>query len=391
MSPYTPRYPGPRWAIAFGSQEDESGFALEELYRCMQTFLPYVIEVHPAHEIDPQTFSGHLILLGTPADNLHLQALERWGKLHLPVYSQGFGLHNSPSSFDPSLHRVIIAGRSPAGVLHAVETFNARILGNLFPREPDQDRLRRCLDTMNTFSIQEAPAIPERGLWTWGYVIHDFRRFLDAMARLRFNCLTIWNDIPPLNARQIIETAHTRGIKIILGFPWGWGMDYNLADPIDRQKIQTLVLKHFQQHIQPLRPDGIYFQSLTEHNDLVLNGQTVASLTCELVNQTSAALYALEPGLDIRFGLHATSIRECYRDLRNLTRVSPSFGRMPGRCHSITRPPWKSTACPSSKPLSMPVPWQPSGKIPLLPWSPKAGPLSTGRTNSNTTARTCSV
>jgi hypothetical protein len=318
MSPYIPRYQGPRWSIAYGSQEDETNFALEELYRAVQSFLPYVLEVQPAWQVDPLTFSGHLILLGTPQDNLHVQKLEETGRLQLPPHLQGISLQCSTSTTNASLRRVTVAGRSPAGVLHAVETFITHVLSDLWPEEADQDILRASLDTLPTFSLNESPAIPERGLWTWGYVIYDYRRFLDHMARLRFNCLTIWNDIPPLNTRQLIDYAHERGIKIILGFPWGWGMDYDLADPEARQQIQALAIKHYQKHIQTLKPDGIYFQSLTEHNHLELAGRSVASLTCDLVNQVAARLYTLEPALDIRFGLHATSIRQRFNDLAEL-------------------------------------------------------------------------
>lgn len=318
MSPYIPRYPGPRWSIAYGDSEGVSGFALEELYRTLQSFLPYVVEVLPASQFQPGSQPGNVILLGTPEDNLHLNASFQQGQHSLPADIQGFRLECTPALSDPSLHCLLLAGNSSTGVLQAVETFNARVLGKLFSDANPLGLLRRSLDEMEPMTIQETPSIPERGLWTWGYVIYDYRRFLDNMARLKFNCLTIWNDIPPINSRQLIDYAHGRGIKIILGFPWGWGMDFDLANPTDRQKIQAMVVDHYRQHIQPLAPDGIYFQSLTEHNQLEMQGRSVASLTCELVNQVAQQLLALEPGLDIRFGLHATSIRQNYGDLADL-------------------------------------------------------------------------
>ncbi len=174
------------------------------------------------------------------------------------------------------------------------------------------------MDSLGDCSLQEIPAVPERGLWSWGYVIYDYVRFLDNLARLRFNRLTIWNDLPPVNCREVIAYAHSRGLRLSLGFPWGWGMDYDLADPGDRQKIQDQVVEHYARYIQPQQPDGIYFQTLTEHHLLELGGRSVAGLTCELVNQTATSLYALSPKLDIRFGLHATSIRQNYREFLNL-------------------------------------------------------------------------
>ena len=64
--------------------------------------------------------------------------------------------------------------------------------------------------------------------------------------------------------------------------------------------------------------DGIYFQTLTEHSQTVINGKTVAMWACELVNEVASALYAEEPNLYIQFGLHATSIRDHYSDLKSL-------------------------------------------------------------------------
>jgi hypothetical protein len=140
---------------------------------------------------------------------------------------------------------------------------------------------------------------------------------------LRLNCLTLWNDYPPVNCQSLIDYAHNRGIKVILGFHWGWGLAFNLASSHDRVLIQNQVLQHFQQFIAPLHPDGIYFQTLTEHNQLSFGDQSVAALACELVNQISARLFQIEPELDIRFGLHATSIRDHYNQLADLdTRVT---------------------------------------------------------------------
>ena len=79
--------------------------------------------------------------------------------------------------------------------------------------------LREAFDALPEFSRTEAPVIENRGVWTWGYVIYDYRRFFDNMARLKMNRLAVWNDVPPINCRQFIPYAHSRGIKVILGFP----------------------------------------------------------------------------------------------------------------------------------------------------------------------------
>jgi hypothetical protein len=339
MTPYTPRYPGPRWSLIYGSRTGVSGFALNELQRAVQARLPYVLPVLPAQETAWEALQEHAILLGTPKDNpLVARCLNESGLslgvpgTHVGVPGTHVGVPGTPDGYpasclaqvlpapwNPERHIVLLTGSAPEGVLHAVEVFNSRILcGTALPDKLEPGRLRQALDAIADCTIQEAPAVPERGLWTWGYVIYDYVRFLDNLARLHLNRLTIWNDVPPVNCHDVIAAAHQRGVQLCLGFPWGWGMDYDLADPADRRKIQDQVIEHYARHIQPQQPDGIYFQTLTEHNQLELGGKSVAALTCELVNRTASALYELTPGLDIRFGVHATSIRQNYREFIHL-------------------------------------------------------------------------
>lgn len=319
MSPYIPRYQGPRWTIVYGNYEGVTTFALDELYRSMQACLPYVLVIQSGQDFSNEANKEHAVLLGTPESNPFIQTLLQDGTIQLSDNEDGFSLCCIPAPWDHTFHCVVITGKTSQSLLHGVHAFNAWILANqAMPEKIIPEKLRQGIDNLSDFQVLESPVISERGIWTWGYVIYDHRRFLDHMARLRMNCLTIWNDTPPLNCRQLIAAAHERGIRLILGFNWGWGMDYNLADPADRRSIQKQVLQHYQEYIAPVSPDGIYFQTLTEHKNLWLGQRSVASLTGELVNQTVEELYRITPGLDIHFGLHATSIRDQYHDLENL-------------------------------------------------------------------------
>ena len=105
-----------------------------------------------------------------------------------------------------------------SGVLYGVMEFNKKLAtlathDKEVPAAPSM-RLRNSV-------LTDSPVIENRGIWTWGYVIYDYRRFFDNMARLKMNRLTVWNDRPPVNCRQFIDYAHSRGIKVILGYSWG--------------------------------------------------------------------------------------------------------------------------------------------------------------------------
>jgi hypothetical protein len=270
MENYKPRFAGPRWQIV--AQEPDS-LAVSELQRAVQRLVPYVLPVRRA--AGPEE---HRIVLNAAP-------------------SQAYSIEHRDKT-------VTISGH----LLYGVHDFISQFL-----------RPIEKLEQLPPISVKEQPLVENRGIWTWGYVVYDYRRFIDNMARLRMNMLTLWNDCPPVNARALIEYAHARGVKIIFGFHWGWGLDHlDLSNVDDRRKIKEHVLKNYRENYRSLGADGIYFQTLTEHTQTEKNGRSIASWVCEMVNDTASALLEQDPNLTIQFGLHAISIRERYVDLKPL-------------------------------------------------------------------------
>ena len=318
MAGYKPRYEGARWAVVYGSYAGVEQFALDELQRMVQRFLPYVLGVHG--RADGELLERHhLILLGTPADNPLVEEVVRRGLVPPPPGPQGYTIAGLASPWNGERRLVVIAGHDALGVLYGVEDFNARVLAaKVEPDNPTPMRLRNALDEMKAFSFCERPLIENRGLWTWGYVIYDYRRFIDNMARLRMNSIIVWNDCPPANCAEFISYARARGIGVILAFHWGWGTNLDIARQKDHLTIKRDVLRKYSKEYAHLDIDGIYFQTQTEHDQTSLGGRSTASLACSLVNLVSAALLEKKPDLKIYFGLHATSILDTYQDLAAL-------------------------------------------------------------------------
>jgi hypothetical protein len=275
--PYKPRFPGPRWQIVSPRYDGVEKFAIDELQREMQRFLPYVVAVRSSP--GPEEL---VVLLS-----------------HKPSRPQGFTLKRSRDG-------ITIEGHDSNGVLYGVQELIARL------------RPLSTLDALPEFSLTDYPRVDRRGIWTWGYVVYDYRRFLDAMARLRLNTLTLWNDCAPANAREIIGAARARGIRLIFGFHWGWGTGLDLSRADHRREIKRSVLETFRAEYRPLDLDGIYFQTMTEHHNVSSEGRSTAAWACELVNDVAAAILEEKPGLRIEFGLHATSILDRYIDLKGL-------------------------------------------------------------------------
>jgi len=328
------RYPGLRWALYYGEYTGIEQFAVDELQAFAQYYLPYVIECRPA--LAPlNTAPEHQILVGTPRNNPHLAALIASGRLAGPAGREGFSLAVIPGSKPGEPKIIAIAGHDPKGVLNGVVDFCARAAGRQELCGFTMRDLRQAFDSIGNLDHRDAagpgqnslgplvaaaaPAIEHRGIWTWGYVISDYRGFLDNMARLKMNMLVIWNDAPPLNSREIIAHARQRGISMIAGFHWGWGIEkISLTNPDHLRQVKQQVLDNYELNYKELGFDGIYFQTATEHTELSIDGRTVAGAACDWVNDIGRALLARHPDLMIQFGLHATSIMGNYKDLAPL-------------------------------------------------------------------------
>jgi hypothetical protein len=319
MEDYVKRYKGIRWTVFYGSYTGVSRHALHRLYGAVQYFLPYVIACDPATG-SLNKVPGHAIIMGTPDDNLLVRSLEEKGIIFVPEAGQGYTIARIESPLHAGNHIIVIAGRDENGVLHAVYDFCRQLSDrHICSENPDPVQLSDAFDTIPLFDIREQPCIHRRGIWTWGYVIHDYRRFIDNMAQLRMNMLVMWNDCLPLNINEIIAYAHARGIGIIPGFHWGWGLEgLDISSTGDRARIKDMVLENYFENYRDRAIDGIYFQTLTEHRETELHGQPFAAVVCSLVNEIGQEILKEKPDLRIEFGLHATSIREHYTDLAQL-------------------------------------------------------------------------
>ena len=200
---------------------------------------------------------------------------------------------------------VIIEGFDDAGVLYGVSDFYQKYIAscnnsdNLFSR-----------DELPQFSCVSAPEIKERGLWTWGHVIYDYRGYLDNMASLKLNRLIVWNDFAPFNADEIVEYAHSCNIKLIWGFAWLWEPDCKQVDIKNLEGQPELIFEKYQKEYGRVGGDGIYFQTFTELGTDNIDGVLIAEAAANFVNRTAALFYDRYPHMDIRFGLHATSVKD---------------------------------------------------------------------------------
>lgn len=235
-------------------------------------------------------------------------------KLTVNPETEGFTI--SVSENDGEKQRIEIIGQDEIYLLYGVVDFKNIYL----PYAEDAGQHNPIYYFHSLFSQPFKPykytaraKINERGIWLWGYTMYDYRRFIDNMTELKLNALIIWNDCLPINMSEVITYAHSNGINVYLGYSWGWDdkQTDQLAELVTDSSIVRLskeIVQEYEQKYTNLNCDGIYFQSFTEHATDTINGVVVAQVVVDLVNQTSAQLFEINPNLKLLFGLHASSV-----------------------------------------------------------------------------------
>lgn len=165
---------------------------------------------------------------------------------------------------------------------------------------------------LDEYSYSEVPQFKTRSIFTWGHSINDYRQYIDNMARLKFNELIIWNTYIPINIDDIIDYAHSYGIKVVLGYSWGWreiGQAKEIKDE-DIENVKKIAVEKFKETYTSINCDGIYFQTFTEREDEMVGGKLISQLATDMVNDIADELWKIKPDLRLLFGLHATSVKK---------------------------------------------------------------------------------
>ncbi len=287
-------------AIIYGETESAvQKTAVEELTKCLLGYtLEYPVCIPCGNE---EAYADHRhIYLGTRENNAYL-------KEHL----DGALLEEQSYRILVKDDTVMIEGYDDAGVLYGTLDFYSKYLlkrehprGTRYPENPFEK------EHLPDFTLISAPSVKERGLWTWGHVIYDYRAYLDNMMKLKMNSVTIWNDFAPINGKEIVACAHARGIKVMWGFSWLWNSSHRKVDIKNLEGKSEQILAQYEREYAPMGGDGIYFQTFTEVKGEALDGVFIAEAATAFVNRTAALFYEKYPDLAIQFGLHATSVKE---------------------------------------------------------------------------------
>ena len=229
------------------------------------------------------------------------------------IPEDGFLVRITENPNDPEGRYVLLTAHNEQELFYAVVSFLDDYVP-VFAPECCPNRMPDLIfdQPLRPVSYTERPAFGTRSVFTWGHSFNDYRAYIENMARMKLNEVIIWNDYLPLNIDDIIEYAHSFGIRVILGYSWGWREISNKAEIITAEELAALkdkIVTQYRDVYAKTMCDGIYFQSFTERKDEIVEGKPIARIVTDFVNSAAAALYEIKPDLRLLFGLHATSVK----------------------------------------------------------------------------------
>ena len=291
-----------RWKISYGKYEKMEKKAIDIVSAAVSKHVPYVVTTQKVLS----DLEDNIIFIGTRETNNYIKDLI----LEDSIPKNGYLLKVMDNPYNKGKQIIIIAGIDDINTFYGAVEFSSDYIAFSKQRKDHQPYFRKLfLEKMPDYEISSSPDILNRGLWTWGHSIYDYKKYIDNMALLKLNQLIIWNDYAPVNARQVVDYAHENGIKIIWGYSWGWGEKINISEKEELDRWADLAVKKYEEDYYTLGGDGIYFQSFTETLSETKDGKLIGEAVSEWVNVIGSRILDKYPDLYIQFGLHATSVK----------------------------------------------------------------------------------
>ncbi len=314
-----------RWVIITDNYQNEIvKNAVTLINKEVSEYLDYVLPVILYSDNLGDLICDNLIVIG----NQNSALISRYIKSGVIETSdkEGFSIAVFDKEENADRQIIVISGADDKGVLNGCAEFLTSYMGSVIYKRGDIFYKNFFYEPFNvklpTWKYSSSPKVKTRAIWTWGHVIYDYKRFFMNMAKLKLNEIVIWNDVAPLNAKDITGYAHALGIKVVWGFAWGWSTDcstilknYNAQL---KEQIINQVIQKYQTEYADTGADGIYFQSFTELDAESVNGTDIATTVTELVNETAERLFSINPNIHLQFGLHSNSVKNKLSIIKNV-------------------------------------------------------------------------
>lgn len=297
------------WKICYRCSSAPAAFGLGLVQAAAQEYLKYAPMVSDSISL---SMEDDLILLvcrnGNACQNKELDAIA--GQ---PIPGgEGYLVAFKEHPYCPGRRMILIASETETGLMYGCADFAGRYLPQAAQAHQSGGDYyyfkNPFADGFEDASFVSEPSLKERGLWTWGHVIYDYRAYFDHMAQLKLNTVTIWNDFAPVNEKEIYDYAHSRGIKVIWGLSLNWDEREDVASEKALEKWAQIALKRCRKMFEKGAADGVYVQTFTESKEDQIDGRSIAENAVRWINRIYGAIAAEFPQIDFRWGLHASSV-----------------------------------------------------------------------------------
>lgn len=297
------------WKICFRGETDPAKFGLEMVQAACQEYLGY--QPMTSDSISLSEADDLILLACRNGNNCQNKELDAVAGEKIPGgegYLVKFGAH----PYVAGRRMILICSETEIGMMYGCADFAEKYLpqaAQAHQHNPDYYYFKNPFEDGFADAVHvSVPSLSERGLWTWGHVIYDYKAYFDNMARLKMNTITIWNDYAPVNEREVYEYAHARGIKVIWGLSLNWDEKEDISSEKSLEKWAQIALKRCRKMYEKGTVDGVYVQTFTETRDDTIGGKSIAENAVRWVNEIYRTIAAEIPQIDFRWGLHASSV-----------------------------------------------------------------------------------
>lgn len=300
------------WKILYSKYDGTSKRAVNFLSKEMGRLIirepnVYTIYVLPC-EIETEKKAKNTVFLGVYDESPVIKSMV--SREELP--ENGYFVKVTKNPEDEDGRFVILTATDEVNLFYAAVSFIDDYIPQNAPRHGSNRMPDLIFDSPLPECYYKGTAFNKtRSIFTWGHSINDYRSYIDNMARLKFNQLIIWNDYLPINICDVIDYAHSYGIKVNLGYSWGWIVRCSeILDISDNHllELKSQIIETYENNYAKTGCDGIYFQTFTERKDEYIGGRLTAEAATTLVNLTAKELLSKYPTLKLQFGLHASSV-----------------------------------------------------------------------------------
>ena len=285
-----------------------------------RVFLEHLkIEIESAGDMNRQQLQQrNLVVVGTVQNNRFIKRLVEAKFVDNIDKQQGYSIRCGPNPHDESRWILAIVGADENGALYGLRDLEHYYLKNF---TVEVGKL-----SAKSFSATDYPHIEYRGHWVWGCNMPDKKSWMENMSRWKMNELIHWDNYPPEKAKEYVDFAHSRGIRVVWGFGWGWNPDWNFEIPerfdhgtgkgvqmcgsseFNKKFYQREILNKVRNLYVPTGCDGIYFQAFTEVPKCQCTdckAKSKGRIMLEFVNPIVDAIKKEFPDLWISCGVHA--------------------------------------------------------------------------------------